>query len=632
MANYQKIPNNPGSGRNLLKNVPTTAAKPVGVEKVPSTQKELVKSIQNLFDEAAKAQRLNKIMLDSRQADVILMRMATLLEVFKKNFVDDDLSSINEELENAKNEIVGKVESLATDGLISNVFKEYLAKQIVSLFGRSATKDDIEELKAYLAEVAESTKADSKINAENAELHSNYETREESSSEKPEISSDNEESGYLDSTPAKNFFTLQTFIGQQFERLNATLAKMTTPKAATPSMVRKQSKTTAFFTKIGGMLSKVFEFLSKVITPAITFIKNLIMKFVVTPIALIAAKILLVVSALTLLVVGAILAYQFIKKKILEFVDYFTSGQLWEDVKTKMVSAWEWLKDFGKWLWDITVKALKYVFWDMWVDFGKWIWEKLVQFGKWLYDNYIGKYLVEPFKQHIWEPVKKLWNQKIWPKIEPFVISLTKLRNRIAKAFSAWDANKSIWENLKNISGIVKDSVVAWWNDSPFKVFYEKHIQPFVMSARDLFGRLKNLGGFLKQAILDWWNGDSSLGQTLSNIGTTVWNTVKEWWNGSVFKEYWDKLANYLGDLIQPLGEWYETTFLHQWISEIEKKGFGTFIKDAIAEWYEQSWLKKVVDKIQELLQVYVIAPINGIKRKKSLKCPTYRFMATTST
>lgn len=109
---------------------------------------------------------------------------------------------------------------------------------------------------------------------------------------------------------------------------------------------------------------------------------------------------------------------------------------------------------------------------------------------------------------------------------------MTNLKDRIVKAFSAWDSNKSIWENLKNIGGIIKDAVIAWWNDSPFKEFYENNLKPFIDSVKDLFGRLANLGGFIKQAILDWWNGDSSLGDTLKNIGSTLVNAVKEWWNG----------------------------------------------------------------------------------------------------
>ena len=286
------------------------------------------------------------------------------------------------------------------------------------------------------------------------------------------------------------------------------------------------------------------------------------MKFVVAPILLIALKIGLIIAAVALIIAGITLFVIWIKDKILEFWKYVTSGELWEDIKAKMLKAWEWMADFGKWLWNIILDALKYIFVDMWVDLGKWVWNKLCDFGKWLYDNYIDKYLVKPFKTYIWEPVKKLWSEKIWPKIEPFIESLTNLKNKIVKAFSGWDSNKSIWENLKNIGGILKDTIVEWWDNSPFKTFYEQYIKPFVESAKDLFKKLKNLGGFIKDAIVSWWNGDSSLGDTLKNIGTKVWDTIVEWWDGSIFKEYWEKLKTYLNDLLKPLKDWWNESWL----------------------------------------------------------------------
>ena len=83
---------------------------------------------------------------------------------------------------------------------------------------------------------------------------------------------------------------------------------MATPKV-TPAMSRKQNKTMAIFERIGGAISKVFSFMKKVIKPAIDYIKNLIMKFVVIPITIIAAKILLIIAAIALIVAGAIILY-----------------------------------------------------------------------------------------------------------------------------------------------------------------------------------------------------------------------------------------------------------------------------------------------------------------------------------
>lgn len=134
------------------------------------------------------------------------------------------------------------------------------------------------------------------------------------------------------------------------------------------------------------------------------------------------------------------------------------------------------------------VKVLKFTFIDLpimvvkalFVDLPLWIWDKLCEFGKWFYDNYIDKYLVQPFMKYVWNPLKELWENKVWPMIEPFVKSLSELKDKIVQAFSAWDTNKSIWENLKNISGIIVDAVVEWWDKSPFKEFYEKYLEPHI--------------------------------------------------------------------------------------------------------------------------------------------------------
>lgn len=81
------------------------------------------------------------------------MRIASLLETFKTSLVDEDLQA-------AKDEIISKIEGMSEE-FISKLIKEYLAKQLVNLFDSPATKDDIEELKAYLEEVSASTKLNS---------------------------------------------------------------------------------------------------------------------------------------------------------------------------------------------------------------------------------------------------------------------------------------------------------------------------------------------------------------------------------------------------------------------------------------------------------------------------------------
>ena len=51
----------------------------------------------------------------------------------------------------------------------------------------------------------------------------------------------------------------------------------------------------------------------------------------------------------------------------MEFINYLTSGQMWQDIKNNALKAWEWLKDIGKTIWDAVVDAMKYIFVDIWV-------------------------------------------------------------------------------------------------------------------------------------------------------------------------------------------------------------------------------------------------------------------------
>lgn len=127
-------------------------------------------------------------------------------------------------------------------------------------------------------------------------------------------------------------------------------------------------------------MSKVIDKVWKVVEPFIEKVGLFMLAFtatVIIPIALIAAKVLLIVAALTLIGIGLYLAYKLAKEKIMKFYNYVVSGEMWEDIKAKMLAAWSWLKDFGKWLWDLTIDALEYIFVGMWVDLAEFVWSKL---------------------------------------------------------------------------------------------------------------------------------------------------------------------------------------------------------------------------------------------------------------
>ena len=353
--------------------------------------------------------------------------------------------------------------------------------------------------------------------------------------------------------------------------------------------------------KIFNVMMNILEKLWKVIEPFIGKVKMFIalaMKVVIIPISIILAKILLVTAAIIALGVAAYIAYNWIKDKITSFRKYLTSGEIVDDIMSGLEKAWEWTKDFGKWLWDITIKALKYVFWDMWIDLSKWIWEKLCQFGNWLYDEFIDPYIVAPFKKYVWEPLKKLWNEKVWPTIEPFVKSLTNLKDMIVKAFSAWDTNKSIWENLKNIGGIVVDSVKKWWDTSPFKAFYENHLEPIIQSLGNLVKRIKTMWANFN------WDENKSFIENMKNIASIIKDGVIQWWN----------------DKDNPIRNIYQKHIVPI-INKMKK--FSKAIMDGISEWWKKSklkeWIDKVTDKVKKLISTIGNAiwelPIIGVLR-----------------
>ena len=79
--------------------------------------------------------------LDSRTADVILGRIASLLDEVKEKFVATELAE-------AKEEILEEIRGLS----IESILKNFLLSQIAELFDDDAKKEDIEQLKAFIAE------------------------------------------------------------------------------------------------------------------------------------------------------------------------------------------------------------------------------------------------------------------------------------------------------------------------------------------------------------------------------------------------------------------------------------------------------------------------------------------------
>lgn len=298
---------------------------------------------------------------------------------------------------------------------------------------------------------------------------------------------------------------------------------------------KKEAKKQALRDKMMDVIMKVVDKIWNFVEPVLDWLAGAIKKFVIIPITLIAIKIGLIIVGVVALGVLAYLAISWVVEKVKKFWNYVVSGEMWDDIMGALTKAWEWLKDFGKWLWDLTCNVFKYVFWGVWVDIGKWIWDKLCEFGQWLYDKYIFPYVIEPFRKYVWEPLKKLWNEKVWPVIRPFVESVQNLVQRIKDVWKNfnWDENKSFFENLKCIASIVTDAVLDWWNSSPFKTFYETYLEPFVNDIRAFVGRIT-------QAFSEW-DTNKSIWENLKNIGGIIRESIKEWWEDSTIKKYYDK-------------------------------------------------------------------------------------------
>ena len=168
--------------------------------------------------------------------------------------------------------------------------------------------------------------------------------------------------------------------------------------------------------KFMDFMMKMFEKLWDFLEPILSKLK-IFMLIALVPILTTAATVIAIIAGLVAIVVGAWILWKIIKKKALQFWNYIVSGEMLDDIIAGLKKAWDWLCDFGKWLWDITIKALKYIFCDVWVDLGKWIWEKLCEFGNWLYNKWIYPYIVQPINDHIIKPLRELWENKIKPII-----------------------------------------------------------------------------------------------------------------------------------------------------------------------------------------------------------------------
>ena len=137
---------------------------------------------------------------------------------------------------------------------------------------------------------------------------------------------------------------------------------------------RKERAKQKVMDKIASIIDKVWKIIEPFVEK-VAFFMTLVSAFVIAPIVTIVATVLAIAAVIALTIIGLVLVYKWVKAKIAKFWNYVVSGELWEDIKKKIVAAWGWIADFGKWLWDVIVDAVKYLFVGMWVDLGKWVWD-----------------------------------------------------------------------------------------------------------------------------------------------------------------------------------------------------------------------------------------------------------------
>lgn len=622
-----------------------------------AAQKDLLLAIHQMVEDS-KTQSLD---LNARTCDVILDKISQWLEQVNENLTSD------EDIEKVKEAIIDEINSASFSKILSAV----LVSQVTSLFDDSAKREDIEELKGYIAGLVKEGGGSEGSDGGSEQSGTTYSSKEVSST------ADEESGDYRDSTVAANFSTLQQFVESQVNMLNeniksipggigfgkigkllgagftgvlsatkklgskiGSLAKGTFSKLASVTKIigggilkgigktlsgiaggvasigkgigklgsgifkgfgKIGSAVKGFGAKVGGAIAhpfkaiggffknrkkdkaeakkeklrekfmnfmmKAFEKLWDFLEPILSKLK-IFMLIALVPILTTAAAVIAIIAGLVAIVVGAWILWNIIKKKALQFWNYIVSGEMLDDIIAGLKKAWDWLCDFGKWLWDLTIDALKYIFVDVWVDLGKWLWKKLCEFGNWLYNKWIYPYIVQPINDHIIKPLRELWENKIKPIVQPFIDSLTNLKNRLVSIWQKfqWDENKSFFENLKCLASIVKDAVLDWWNTSPFKTFYETYLDPIIKSVQDLIQRIKNIWNNFN------WDENKSFLENLKAFWDECWSAIKSWWEGSTIKKYWDMLTDWLSNIWQKVKDWWNGTSIGKWINSLQQK------------------------------------------------------------
>ena len=226
MANSRRVPNINGAANSYLK----AASKKDGAasqfsaaaKSAPKAQQQLVQNVLNAVRAAITDSDVYQMDLDSRTADVVLGRIASLLDEVKDKFVATELAE-------AKEEILDEIRGLS----IESILKNFLLSQIAELFDDDAKKEDIEDLKKFIQDELAKVSNTREIPSSEDEIPNNQQKQKETPDDdsgqtfkdkEADSLKDESEGEYKDSTIAANFAMLQNVIQQQIDQLNQNIA------------------------------------------------------------------------------------------------------------------------------------------------------------------------------------------------------------------------------------------------------------------------------------------------------------------------------------------------------------------------------------------------------------------------
>lgn len=444
MANPQTIANINGSARIHLEAVKQVdnASKLVqaAVQRVSVQQQKLVESILQVVQTAIHDATENQLRLDSKLADVILMRIASLLDGFKTDLANP----VNINVQAAKKEILEKLEDVS-EGFFSKFIKQYLAQQIVNLIQDPATKDDIEDLKLYLDEVFQNSRGE-----RNQEITVDGEHRE-IAEEAAEAVVDRQQ--VLEDRRQKRYEATIDNVSSGVTKLLNSIRDLFTNKVV--PTVTKDVQTSAKwqryantgFEKVNQGIQNTAQYLKKNVSPQFGILKGVMLTAVLAPLLSIGKDILGSVGKYALIATGIMFLYNFFKQEKGLF-DYLTSDAL-GDLAEGWKGIFGFLGDVGSTLWDAFGGLLDPIF----KKIGEWIKPKITEWvNEFISKLDIGKIGLGSFGN--------LVNiaQKVAETLQPIADIMEKEHKSFFEAAIEWwdsEPNKDVREKVEKLTSLL---------------------------------------------------------------------------------------------------------------------------------------------------------------------------------